>query len=182
MAQVDGCSCGNLKIKGRVLQPGSLPNIPVQERARFQRCVGCFVLQSKSLEIDEKDDLVVKCQSPACTDIGCAKCGTGYRIFKGRGCHYIGKLEEGPKPIPGKREEIPEALQYVVSHKSKPVKVRTGRLSMDDVEISSDADFVLMFANKSKLVVGSYKQHMAFQMANSILDGGLDEVPNSYYA
>ncbi|KAH0785237.1 hypothetical protein GPJ56_010880 [Histomonas meleagridis] len=178
------CKCGNIVTHGQALPPKSFPNVPPTERPRVSSCKSLQIIHNKSININDALSISTGVISQTCYELHCNRCNSHFRIFFGKGVFYIGKCKQTPgrpvtKAIPP--HIIPLLAKVNNNQPSERKQYNRDTEEIPNVSVGEDADFDLMFANQSDLVVGSYKRQMAYDTVFDNL-GGNDFTPKTYFA
>lgn len=88
------CSCGNLKIKGKIVPNCMYPNIPLTGKEHLRLCKNLFSIQPQSVDIHNYNQICGHTLSKVCSSLKCTACGSTFLFFSWAGYSYFGKIQQ----------------------------------------------------------------------------------------
>ena len=170
------CSCGNVQIKGKIVQLHANPRVPNSEKKTPGICKSIFIVQSNSIEIQNKKQSKKQMEHiSAISHIKCPECCTTFRFFTNNKRNYLEKVQ------------FNDYSQNIVNNKKEKFlqcddQSENEEKNIDINHIEDDCDFALMFSNKYCPLIGSYKNNIVTPIIGSFENEFSDFQQTSFLA
>lgn len=151
------CLCGQVKIRGSMIPLNKHQNISAKEMTSSQFRKSLYVVHTKLIEIQrKKQSKKYILQGQTMNPFSCLTCNTSFKFYFHNNKAYIEKSE----PF--------DALNTLDCSKQKKLLQCNDESRLDNNNhsendhkpIEDDVDFELMFSNKCRPFIGSYKSNM----------------------
>lgn len=152
------CRCGNIKVKGDQLPPGSYPNLPATERANISQCRVFLTISKQSISIQNFAQISSRIINSFCTEVICKQCSTFFRFFTSRSVFYCG-LVGASAPRPNQRHQtlivhhpsnsnpenqsFPHQLRQFLANEARPRSQTTHSIDQEQINQNEDTNFPL---------------------------------------